>query len=503
MRNEHYKGSSATVTVTVRPKNDQPTGNSLSLDLDEDNSASFTLTGDDQDPMPTEIQELTIQILEWPSFGALTVDPSTGVGQYSPGADYNGSDSFTYVLIDDATAGGPALTSEPITVPIVVNPINDKPKAYGSDTEGAATTLEQEAVWITTINSDEDPEVNQTLTYSLYVEPSHGSVEPWGDGIMIYTPSTPDYSSGVWLDSFQYFVTDDELAGPAPMDSDPATINVEIHFLNDDPVAVDENAATDIDTPVTVDIRSNDYDPDVDHPLSTLTHEIISVFGGEAYLDGDNVIFTPSAGYEGRAWVDYQIVDPLGGYSMTGVLEILVGSPLLASGTRATAVPALDLDRAMLTSLVAESRTRWETSGIDTSLLGDVEVRVSDLPANQLALAAANVIIIDSSAAGYGWFVDATPQDNGEFRQVSSTEFRARRTSDAYGRIDLLTAIMHEMGHLLGEQHTRSGLMAETLAAGGRKLPTGDLAWAMIAYDDFYSNDDELDDLLLDSQLAT
>ena len=36
--------------------------------------------------------------------------------------------------------------------------------------------------------------------------------------------------------------------------------------------------------------------------------------------------------------------------------------------------------------------------------------------------------------------------------------------------MDLLTALMHETGHVLGYEHTRDGLMSETLAPGERRL---------------------------------
>ena len=37
--------------------------------------------------------------------------------------------------------------------------------------------------------------------------------------------------------------------------------------------------------------------------------------------------------------------------------------------------------------------------------------------------------------------------------------------------MDLLTVLMHEVGHLLGRGHETDGLMAETLAAGTRRTP--------------------------------
>jgi hypothetical protein len=43
--------------------------------------------------------------------------------------------------------------------------------------------------------------------------------------------------------------------------------------------------------------------------------------------------------------------------------------------------------------------------------------------------------------------------------------------SPAYGRYDLLTAVLHELGHLQGHDHTDDGLMVATLPTGTRRLP--------------------------------
>jgi DNA/RNA endonuclease G (NUC1) len=60
-------------------------------------------------------------------------------------------------------------------------------------------------------------------------------------------------------------------------------------------------------------------------------------------------------------------------------------------------------------------------------------------------------ITIDNDANGVGWFIDTTPQDNNEFiGESEKTYFTAAPNSEAAGKYDLLTAILHEMGHALG-----------------------------------------------------
>lgn len=103
-------------------------------------------------------------------------------------------------------------------------------------------------------------------------------------------------------------------------------------------------------------------------------------------------------------------------------------------------------------------------------ILSEVDVQVVDLAAGTLGRAVPGTIYIDFNAAGYGWFVDTTPFDSSEFSSSSQLSMIALPDSEAAGHVDLLTVILHELGHLLGYDHSDDGAMQASLAPGERRL---------------------------------
>jgi PKD domain/Bacterial Ig domain len=90
----------------------------------------------------------------------------------------------------------------------------------------------------------------------------------------------------------------------------------------------------------------------------------------------------------------------------------------------------------------------------------NLNFEITNLPTGQLAEASITgydqlgrpnkaTISIDDDANGVGWFIDTTPQDNSEFTGTDNY-LQATPNSAASGKYDLLTAILHEMGHTLG-----------------------------------------------------
>jgi|GEM_PF-6377516 len=117
--------------------------------------------------------------------------------------------------------------------------------------------------------------------------------------------------------------------------------------------------------------------------------------------------------------------------------------------------------------------TRFVESGIDSQaeqLLRETEFIVADLPEDILGQSRNGIVLIDLNAAGAGWFVDTTPQNDDEF--FDSQREQNVISSGLENRVDLLSAVMHEMGHVLGGNHTDEGTMSETLPVGVRRNST-------------------------------
>ena len=105
--------------------------------------------------------------------------------------------------------------------------------------------------------------------------------------------------------------------------------------------------------------------------------------------------------------------------------------------------------------------------------MANIDFKVANLASGVLSERWQNTIWIDDDAAGYGWFVDPTPGDDAEFASVAGTSSLAAPADTAAAQhADLLTAVMHEMGQVLGNSDTMADNLANAmLPLGTRRIP--------------------------------
>jgi hypothetical protein len=190
---------------------------------------------------------------------------------------------------------------------------------------------------------------------------------------------------------------------------------------------------------------------------------------GNPYTTGTGANFTFVPGLAGSYEVTLTAADKDGvGTAVTRLLT--VGSPLMAAGAvgQAFQPDTVSLERLIypaLAPVVEQAIGLWQAAGLDAArvaALRQVPVSIADLPGAQLGLASSNAILVDVNAAGAGWYMP------------SGSPLSALGFGLSY---DLLTAVLHELGHVLGladrgEAGDSADVMFDLLDPGIRRLPT-------------------------------
>ncbi len=159
----------------------------------------------------------------------------------------------------------------------------------------------------------------------------------------------------------------------------------------------------------------------------------------------------------------------------------LDGSPLaLDPSALPNGLPAPELTQAQLAPVVEAAFSRLSAAGVSAANLAtlrNIDIVLTDLDGTLLGLQTPGRIYLDRTAAGRGYFVDLTPHDDEEF--LNENGRLIARDPQAQGRVDLLSVLLHELGHALGEDHVDIALdphdlFAPTILPGERRLPEFD-----------------------------
>ncbi|WP_156177846.1 hypothetical protein, partial [Crocosphaera watsonii] len=143
--------------------------------------------------------------------------------------------------------------------------------------------------------------------------------------------------------------------------------------------------------------------------------------------------------------------------------------------------------------------TLWKDAGISSEQINKLQsakIEFADLGSGLLGTTFEQSIILDKNAAGYGWFVDLTPLNNEEFIE-NGLNLVALENSSAVNKIDLVTVIAHEMGHLLNLpdfDYRDTSIMGGLLSPGMRKLGISEEIQNLLTIDSEFSIVDNLED---------
>jgi hypothetical protein len=304
-------GNLYTANLTVRVN--RPVAADDWVDTDGTNPVSINVLANDTDPDGNQHIQYpgSVTQISNPAHGTVTLDPSTNTFTYTASGTFTGTDTFQYIVTDDAGAA-----SLPATVSVRVN----RPVA----TNDAATAHGTEPVTINVLANDSDPDGNQHINYPGSVtqlsSPQHGTVSfNAATNSFTYT-AFPGFSG---MDSFQYFVTDD--AGAASM---PATvsINVEVPTVVGTTVTVTAPSTT-------INVLGLTSDPEGPSALAGFT-----VVGepqhGTLTVNTANwtVTYTPAAGYRGSDAFELTVTDIYGVTSNVATINLTVTASATGTG---------------------------------------------------------------------------------------------------------------------------------------------------------------------------
>lgn len=284
------RGGTATgnVNITIIPVNDPPNAVNDTKSTNEDTAITFDPRLNDTD-LETPNTSLTITAKTNGQHGSVAIVGAGTQLKYTPNANFNGQDTFTYTISDGTL-------TDTATVTMNVIAVNDAPNAVTD----SLVTLYQTAKSITVTLNDTDVE-NDPLTITAKTNGGKGIVTITDsiNGVVKYTPN----AGATGPDSFTYTISDGNGG------TDVGTVNVTIGDppLNQPPIVQDETLVIDEFQQGVVFPLANDSDPEND-PLTIASWTSSSANISVSY-DAAQKKFTITGFSAGLYSVDYMVSD--------------------------------------------------------------------------------------------------------------------------------------------------------------------------------------------------
>ncbi|MBV1907825.1 MAG: tandem-95 repeat protein, partial [Kangiellaceae bacterium] len=281
----------ASVSITVNAVNDAPTiSGSPATSIAQDDGYSFTPTANDVDG-----DALSFSIINSPSWATFNTANGTLTG--TPTNDDVGSYANIQITAHDSSESTPLTTFA-----ITVTDVNDSPIALDDD----VTTNEDTSVVISVLINDTDADGDQITVISAVA--NNGGVEINNNGVLSYSPNT-DFNG---FDTINYTIEDGNGG------SDTAKVNVTVTAINDAPSSVDDDVTTLEGQPITINVLSNDSDPDIG---DTLTVTSAGTNTGTVTVNPDSSLnYMPELNFLGDVEVSYAVSDSNGGIAAAKVI---------------------------------------------------------------------------------------------------------------------------------------------------------------------------------------
>ena len=264
--------------IPSAPPNQASIATNDSYTTDEDTTLVVSAMGVLANDSDADGDSLTANLVSGTSDGTLTLNPN-GSLSYTPNADFNGTDSFSY-QVNDGT-----IDSSVATAAITVTAINDAPAA-----NDLLTALRQNSSKLVVLAASDA--AGDSLTYHVVSAPVHGTLTGSARNLT-YTPNT-DYTGSDNLT----FVANDGTA-----DSNLATISFTV-TPNNPPVADPQSLNISEDTPLPLTLTGSDADGDA------LSYSVVSgPSHGALSGSAPNLIYTPAADYSGPDSFAFKVND--------------------------------------------------------------------------------------------------------------------------------------------------------------------------------------------------